>query len=472
MDVASDAAARDAIELADDYGVADGYPLDDSQKFTLQVAMGQRADHSWSAATVGDFEPRQSGKNDSVAARELYGLISRGEQLILHTAHEFPTANESFLRFVALFENWDELRKKVRRVYYGSGTQGITFTQGQRILYKSRTAGSGRGFAQADLVVYDEAQHLRVEHLAASGPARLANPNAQAWYCGSGGLETSATTWRLRRRALTGEGGGRFAYVEHTAEKVSVVDGRIVSERPVVVSDREHWAEANPAYGYRITDESLQTLYDELGPELFARECLCVWDPEPGEDERLIPQAAWDLVCSNDVAPSGRLVFAVDVGEERDCAAIVVASDRRELELVDHRRGVGWLRDRVVELDGRHHPMWAFDAAGPVASVFDELGSVLRARRLAPLVGRDLPLACGQFFDDVAEARIRVKRHVGFDTAVAGARRRFVGDAWKWVRKDSETDITPLVAATVGLWVATSVVAKPKIHVLTKEGSR
>jgi len=455
----SEGAADEAIDLANQYGLCDGFPLDKSQEFTLRLAMGERADGSWAAATVADFEPRQSGKNDTVAARELAGLIlprlgsPDGERLIIHTAHEFQTANESFLRFVGLFENWDSLRKKVRRVYYGSGTQGITFVNGARILYKTRTGGAGRGFAQVDLVVYDEAQHLRAEHVAASGPARLVNPNSQAWYCGSGGLETSANTWRLRRRALTGGGSGRFAYVEHTAEKVSVVDGRIVTERPADVLDREHWATANPAYGYRISDESLLSLYDELGPESFARECLCVWDPEPGEDERLIPQQVWDMVCSNDVAPSGRLVFAVDVGEERDSASIVAVSEGREVELVDHRRGVGWLPDRIAGLDAKHgRNLWAFDAAGPVASVFDGLDVEQH-----PLKGRDLPMACGQFFDDVAEVRIRVKRAVAFDTAVAGASRTFVGDAWKWVRKNSSTDITPLVAATVGLWAVREV---------------
>jgi hypothetical protein len=63
-----------------------------------------------------------------------------------------------------------------------------------------------------------------------------------------------------------------------------------------------------------------------------------------------------------------------------------------------------------------------------------------------------MPKACASFFDDVAEARLRVKRHKALDEAVSGVRRRFVGDAWKWARRDSSVDITPLVAATVGLW--------------------
>jgi hypothetical protein len=335
-------------------------------------------------------------------------------------------------------------------------------------LYKARTGGAGRGFAKADLVVYDEAQHLRAEHVAASGPARLANPNAQAWYCGSGGLETSENTWRLRRRALTGGGSPRFAYVEHTAERVSVVDGRVVSERPSDVLDRGAWAEANPAYGYRITDESLLSLYDELGPELFARECLCVWDPEAGEDGRLIPQGVWDLVCAPNVELSGRVAFGVDVHEDRSSATIVAVSEAKQIEVVDHHPGVDWVMPRVDELCQKWGTIVAFDAAGPVASLVHEFASLERQRRLVP-VGAEMPRACGSFFDDVAEARLQVKRSKVLDAAVAGAARRFVGDAWKWARRDSSVDITALVAATVGLWAVALPQPKPRIHVLTKE---
>ena len=113
-DVVSLAAAEEAIELADAYGICDGYPLVESQKITLRAALGERADGSWAAAKVGDFGPRQgTGKSDKIAARELAGLILFKEKLIIHTAHEFATANESFLRLVSIFENYDDLRKRV-----------------------------------------------------------------------------------------------------------------------------------------------------------------------------------------------------------------------------------------------------------------------------------------------------------------------------------------------------------------------
>jgi hypothetical protein len=449
-DVHSHDAAEEAIELADAYGVADGHPLDESQRFTLRAALGERADRSWAAPTVCDFEPRQNGKNDTIAARELAGLVLFGEKLIIHTAHEVPTAKESFLRLWAVFEAWDDLRRLVIRPRFANGDEGIDFKSGARIKYKARTSGAGRGFAMADLLVYDEAQHLKPEHVAASGPARLANPKSQAWYAGSGGLESSALAWRQRRRALQGDpADARFAYIEHTAERVDLVDGRPASIRPDVL-DRDAWALANPAYGSRITDESLMSLYGELGPEFFARECLCVWDVEVGTDERLISAAAWDLVNSPKVSPSGRVVFGVDVHDERSSASIVAVSERREVEVVEHRDGVDWVVERVGELCEKWDTMCAYDVTGPVATLAHELGSL--GRRLVSINGADMTKACGQFFDDVVESRLRVKRDKGFDTAVAGARRRFVGDAWKWVRRDSSVDITPLVAATVALW--------------------
>ena len=426
-------AAREAVDLADSYGLCDGFPLDESQRVTLETAMGVRADDTWAASHVGDFKGRQGGgKSYTIAARELYGLIVLKEPLIIHTAHEFPTANESFLRLVDVFLNWDDLRSRVARVLYGNGTQSINLTSaagGGRILYKARTGGAGRGFANAALIVYDEAQHVSVEHVAASGPTRLAHPNSQSWYAGSGGFETSAMAWQLRRRALSGQG-GRLGYCEGTAERVTLEAGRVISEKPDPY-DRDGWAAANPGMGRWVAEEALSDLFDELGPEAFARECMCVWEPELGSDEQLIPKAVWDLVNGHDVAPQGRLVFAVDVGEERDCAAIVAVSPDREVEVIEatathptrtQRTGIGWLPDRIVELNKVHRPLWAFDAAGPVASVFDGLAPAVKRRfRLQPVTGVNLPLACGQFYDDVAEARIRVHRDRALDVAVAGA---------------------------------------------------
>jgi hypothetical protein len=449
-DVVSLDAAEEAIALADSYGVADGHPLDESQKFTLRTAMGERADGSWAAATFGDFEPRQSGKNDALAARELYGIIS-GERLIIHTAHEFPTANESFLRFAALFENWDDLRKRVRRIFYGNGAQGIDFRSGQRILYKTRTGGSGRGFAKADLVVYDEAQHLKAEHVAASGPARLVNPNAQAWYLGSGGLGWSANARRLRRRALTGEGSPRFGYVEHTAERLTVAGDRIISERPPDVLDRDEWALAHPAYGHRITDESLLSLYDELGSEQFARECLCVWDPEEGDDGDLIPE--WPSLADPSSSIASHHCIALDVSPDRRWSCFGAAGRREDgrlhVEAWEHRPGTKWVLEVAqASWNLRHIPIriQSGSPAGAFIAPLQEHGV-----EVIEVSGSDHAQALGQLLDACANDDLRHLGGVSLNAAAKGAVVRTAGDSDVLGRRTSKVDITPLVAVTLAL---------------------
>lgn len=452
-DVHSLAAAEEAIELADSYGVAGGFPLDDSQRFTLRAALGERADGSWAAATVADFEPRQNGKNDTIAARELAGLVLFGENLLIHTAHEFDTANESFLRLVAVFEAWDDLRAKVAHIRYANGAQAIEMLSGQRLKYKARSGGSGRGFAKADLVVYDEAQHLRVEHVAASGPARLANPNNQSWYSGSGGLESSVNAWRLRRRALEGGDQGRFAYIEHTAEGVRLVDGRVVSSRPDVL-DRDAWVLANAAYGRRITDESLMSLFGELGPELFGRECLCLWDPEPLSGPSVVDALMWRSSIDVDSTVVSSLSYGLSVASDGSWAAFASAGRRRDglmhVDNVEYRPGTAWVVARAKELFAKHRLPIRVNPAGSEGALIRALTD---ARiEVVEVSSREYQQACGAFVLAVENGELRHIDQESLNRAVASGGRRDVGKegGWAW-EQVGPSDITPLRAATLAL---------------------
>jgi hypothetical protein len=448
-DVVSLAAAVEAIDLANAYGVADGHPLSGSQEFTLRAGLGERADGSWAATAVADFKPRQGGgKSDTIAARELAGLVLFGEQLIIHTAHEFPTANESFLRLVAVFENWDDLRAKVERIRYANGEQGIELLSGQRLKYRARTGGSGRGFAKADLVVYDEAQHLQAEHLAASGPARAANPNSQSWYAGSGGLSTSRNAWRMRRRALEGDA-GRLAYVENSGEVVSIVDGRVVSTRPDV-EDREAWERAIPGLGRWVLDETLVGLLDELGPELFARELLCVWDPEPGDEgEHAIPN--WSVLTDPGSSITSHHRIALDVSPDRRFAALGAAGRRGDgrlhVEVIEHRPGTDWVLDVAVRSWRLLHIPVRVQTGSPAASFVAPLREA--GVEVVEVSSAEYAQATGMVLDAAAGG---VLHHVGgssLNAAVRGAVLRESGDVVAWGRRTSRVDISTLCAVTI-----------------------
>lgn len=78
-------AGTEAIELASSAGLH----LDDWQQFALTSMLGERADGKWAAFETALIVARQNGKGSVLEARELAGLYLFGEQLILHSAHEF-----------------------------------------------------------------------------------------------------------------------------------------------------------------------------------------------------------------------------------------------------------------------------------------------------------------------------------------------------------------------------------------------
>lgn len=442
--------AQEAIELAEAYGICRGNPLDASQQFTLEVGLGTRADGTWAARTMADFEPRQNGKNDSCAARELHGLVNIGEQLILHTAHEAKTVNESFERFVAVLESWDDLRSKVKKIRFANGEKSVEMFTGGRLLYMTRTGSAGRGFAEADLVIYDEAQHLMAEQLASSAPTKLANPNSQSWYMGSGGLAHSAAAWRLRKRALRGDK-GRFGYVEHTAEVVSLVGGKVHSIKPDDIMDRHAWARANAAYGHRITDENFLELYEELGPELFARECLNLWDMEAGVDGAVWEPEVWAAAVRADAEPVGPYFVGVDQSEDKRHCAIAIAGGG-VVELLEPRPARNDLHEVVIALATQWGAVVAYDPSGPANWIKPKIEAA--GVKTLEVSGRAMGQACSAMDADVNARSVAVRRHPDLEAAVRSAVKKPQGDVWVWDRRDGSVDVSPLVAVTLAWWAA------------------
>jgi hypothetical protein len=70
---------------------------------------------------------------------------------------------------------------------------------------------------------------------------------------------------------------------------------------------------------------------------------------------------------------------------------------------------------------------------------------------VAPKV-REIVQACGAFYDRVKNGSLS---HIGqspLATALAGAKKRELGDAWAWARRSEGVDVSPLVAGTYALW--------------------
>lgn len=471
------AANHDAADEALEWLRVAGETLDPAQEFVVRHALAERTGGGWAAFEVCDIEPRQNGKGAKIQAREAVGLFLLGEQLQIHTAHEFATANEAFLRMVGFIEANPELRKRVARIRYANGEQGIELHSGARLKYRARTGGAGRGFAGADLVVLDEAFNLTAEHMAALLPTLSTSVNPQVWFASSAGLSTSTMLWALRKRALRGSA-GRLAYFERTAEDVSIDDfGRVVS-KPIDVADRSVWAAVNVGLGTRITMETVEAQYDSLPAEIFARERLGVFDPLAGESiiEPKLPQPEWRAsVVPHARAPRpkpGELTLAFDVAPNSEFASIAMACGTlgaTYVELIEHLPHVGWLPDRLVELVQRWRPIAVGyndkgatqAAAAPVLVALRDAG--IDVALVHNFGAPDYQAACGGFYADVAEGRLtRPTGQPFLDAAGEVAPERPMGEGWVWDARKANAPISPLVAATVARALLPTEVATAK----------
>ncbi|MGV9242623.1 terminase [Streptomyces sp. NPDC003710] len=463
-------AGQEAVELA----ALAGLGLMPWQQHVLDVGLREREDGQWAAFECCVNVPRQNGKGGVIEARELAGLFLLDEQLIIHSAHEFKTSRVAFERIRSLILGTPDLRKRVKRILNNTTETSIELVTGQKLYFLARSGGSGRGFT-GDCNILDEAMILGDDAMGALMPTMSAVENPQMWYFGSAGIGApSVQLARLRRRALAaleaGEPDPSLAYFEWSVDPH-------VDECPPGCTEHDGaddpaaWAKANPSLGYLITPEFVRNEQASLGSSgIFERERLGVgvYPSDEADTWQVIGEDAWRALAAAESQPSDPVAFAIDMTPERSHVAIAVAGEWRggtHVEVVDHRSGTGWVKERVRDLTKKWGPRcWVIDPSSPAGSLIGELTDALKVdpddqseepRLLSPIVQtktRDVVQATGQFFDAVAEAKLSHLDQAPLASALAGAQKRTLGDAWAWARRIVSVDISPLVAATLAKW--------------------
>lgn len=408
--------------------------------------MGERDDGRWAASEAAIIVPRQNGKGDVLLGKALHSMYLSPAKLILWSAHEFKTAREMFLRVQETIDGCDALRRLVKRVRTSHGEEGIELNDGSRLGFVARSRGSGRGFSPDELLL-DEAFALTDEQMAAMMPAISARDNPFIAYASSHPLPTSTV---LRRICKRGRSGGRgLVYIEYSADPDLATD------------DPEAWAQANPGYPYRINDDSIERERGAMDEHDFKRERLGIVVLDD-EEESVVDKEVWQSIADPDGQVRDPVAFALDITPDRSAAAIGAVGfredGRRGGEVADHRNGTKWLVNRIVEMCEKWRPCAVgLDANSAAVSLIPELekrgiksnpgpGETL----LVVVGGSQMTQACGGWHDAVTNDQWRHRDQAPLNAALAGARKREMGDGgWKWSRKDSSIDISPLVAVTI-----------------------
>lgn len=450
-----------------------GRPLDASQDIAVDALTSYGPRGAWLALETGLKIPRQNGKTAGIETPiVLTDLFVWDADRIAWTAHLFKTAREAFEDHVRLIQSTPEFDRRVARIRYANGEEGIELVSGARLDYLARSKGGGRGLGGKRVVV-DEALFFGAEAAGALLPILAARENPQVNYLSSACKVESDQLRALTRRGRAG-GDPSLIWVEWCAAGSFADPGcavprclHFLGTPGCVLDDFELLVAANPALSAgRVSREFLEAMRRTLPPTEFAREFLG-WDEESDEDVDTIPIEAWAARVDQGsrVAPGARPVFAVDVSPNSRSAAIAVAGRRedgaRHVGLVEHRAGVSWVVPRLVDMIARRDPVAVIlDGASPAAALLPSLHDEgLRVRSaddpgglLVVTTATQMGAACVGLLNAV-ESTDPVVWHRG-DPIVTGAwaaaAKRDIGDGlWGLTRKRSDGDISPAVAVVL-----------------------
>lgn len=464
-----------------------GWYLDEWQTAELELVLSVHEDGLWACRDYNLTVARQQGKTSRIAApRVLAGLLLLGEEEIFWSAHEVKTVLDSHRAMTFAFRRLGEVLNPnlvlldggefgdiFVKIINNNGFEGFELTRPnlpwgapfppvQRLRFIARSAGSGRGMG-GDCNVNDEAYAITDAHTDALAPTQLARPNPQDLYFSSPPLngKTGAVLYDLLKRALAGD--PRLGFRDYgLGITLDELEKMRPEERKAFLDDRRNWYAALPAVAAgRVPERSIEALRRKLKDRGFAREILGCWPVQvsDGGAWAVISELAWGARGGLTERPSeDGVVVAADVAWPDGQSASValagrVGDDETSVQVTDHRPGTSWVVPRLLELQKRWEPAAiVIDRKGPAAvlvTAVEEAGLDVTWMSTDDVVQAHSEFVAGVKGD---EPTVRHYDQQELADALEVADRRPLGEAFAWGRRASETDISPLVAATNAVW--------------------
>ena len=468
-DVLTVGAGGEAVEFAE---AAMGVALDPWQRWAIERSLAETVLDGqvvYSAFEVGLILPRQNGKNYVLESLQLAMIYLFGDQTLVHSAHKLDTSVEHFNRLKSLFQESPDLSSLLlpqdRSFVTSNGKESIRLNSGQRILFKARYRGGGRGFT-GDAIFLDEAYDLPPSAMGATVPTLSTRPRGQIYYTSSAPHSSSQVLHAVRKRAEQGDPLDRLFWAEWgngpgvlDLDPVEDCDAYMAALRqanPAVSTGRI--SEAYIAQEMRTFSGS-QELVDE-----YVRERMGVATLPPSALQSVVPLEAWascGLAVAADSVPEivSGLCWSLDVTEDRGFASVAVAghtaAGRLQVEVpMAQSVGDAWAGSEV--------PGWVVAYA---IKLFEELRVPVRIEKSSPagayisrleaagvpveaLSSQDHSHCFGQLLDAVAMGELQHLCDASLTGQVQVAETRVTGDSALWARRRSR-NISGLVAVTL-----------------------
>ena len=464
---AVDSRVEDALALWD----LTGRRLDPWQETDLEALLAVDEDDEWAASESGLLVSRQQGKGEILQVFDLAHLClwpkPDGEpKVILHTAHEFATVDAHYRKLKRRVMSTPWLRRQLKGggVESARGVSGISTGMGRRVfelengnlmVLQTRTGSAGVGLT-VDVLVVDEAQESPSETMDALLFTQDGVPSPQTLYTGTVPTATQdgAHFESVRDRGRSGRF-PRTTWIEHSPDGSDDPDLAAMIDP----TDREVWAQANPALGRRTTVEMIEDKYNSLKDtnlDGFLKQRLSIWpNPRPAVD---VAASDLDMTVWNASAVGERLgshaVLAVSLGQgggwSSICGAGRASDGRILLEHLHTAEWTLWVPGMLAELRRRYAAVSIVVDAMNASAILSDLNRA--GVRVLHMTTAEVGAAFEIMIESVNEGLVVHPGQAEFTESVKYAQPRKMGRWRTWEQSSPTIPATQTQAATLALW--------------------
>lgn len=409
------------------------------QEWALIHALELNRDGSFRFRTILILVARQNGKSTLARVLTLWRLYIDGARLVLGAAQDVTQAREQWSFCLDMVRSCPELSAELDgKPRHVNGDEWFRVAGGGRYKITAANDKAGRGMS-ADLLLIDELKtHTDWRAWGSLESTTRARPRAQTWAMSNMGGDEAVVLNRLRDKALAG-----------TDPQLGIFEWS--APEGCELSDRQAWAQANPALGHLFDESSIESAM--VGPpEVVRAETLCqavrqlngaidlrAWT-DCADPAASLEQHRQRVAAVFDVAPDGQhaiLILAASLHDGRVRLQVARAwkntdEARRELPaLLDQVKpaAFGWfpggpgagMATTLRSLGAKHNKR-----AGRKPGTAED-GAITRATEV-----------CQEFADLVKALRIAHPADPLLDAQVAGASKLKSGDGWRFTRSGAE----------------------------------
>lgn len=395
-------------------------------------------DGQWVHRRCGGSIPRQAGKSVDGIVWSVFLLAILGYS-ILWTDHNYSTTCEMLRRFQKIFgkrpndkdAKFKHFNDLVDSVSNKTAQEAIFLKNGGFICFSTRTKSAALGFS-FDIIVYDEAQELKSEHMQAIQPTTTAGAhhNTQAIFLGTPTRAGSpAEIFSDMHMEAWDDPLDDLCWIEYGVDEVGDV------------LDESRWPLANPSIEEGVADmNAIRTGIRAFKSDVLAaaQEYLGYWLPKVAN--ALISKKEWEacLVSDAEAPKEGKVAYGVkfspDGSEVALAAAIKPDGGVPHIELIrieGMHRGTAWLADWLAV---RTHvgSCVAADGKAGTGMLTEKLGGKVPGKYYVVMKTQDAITASAMLLEAIQNQGITHIEGPALDASALSVTKRKIGDSGGW----------------------------------------